>query len=201
MVRNYDSLDLWYLRSDTNQGPASARNAGIRLASNEIVAFTDNDCMISPDWGNILYSELRCASRRVVGIGGRVEALRRDSLFGQYHDFHQILNPPIFPNTCLYLVTANCCYRRDEILQVGGFDERLPFPGGEDPGLSFKLLGKGYVLGYSRAAIVYHDFRSGFVDFVRTFYRYGSGNRDQVDRYAPRVALDKLGQIHANDEN
>ena len=59
--------------------------------------------------------------------------------------------------------------------EVGGFDERIRGPGGEDPALSAKVRDKGHRLAYAPTAIVRHDYREGLIDFVRTFYRYGRG--------------------------
>jgi cellulose synthase/poly-beta-1,6-N-acetylglucosamine synthase-like glycosyltransferase len=44
LVESYANLlDVYYIKSQNNRGPATARNLGIRHASHEMVAFTDND--------------------------------------------------------------------------------------------------------------------------------------------------------------
>ncbi len=45
--------------SKANGGPASARNAGIRAATGDLVAFTDSDCIADPDWVERLVAALR----------------------------------------------------------------------------------------------------------------------------------------------
>ncbi len=158
------------VRQQRGVGPGHARNLGIKASSGEILAFTDDDCVVQPLWLANLVSGFD-GDHAVVGVGGRVRALR-DDIFSQYYVFHKILEPP---SSLLYLVSANCCYGRDAVLAAGGFDEGLLRPGGEDVGLSLKLLHGGGRLRISEGAIVYHEFRSGLVDFCRTFFNYGSG--------------------------
>ena len=162
--------NLVYLRQ-TNKGPASARNLGIKETSGDYVAFTDDDCVPAAGWPWPLLEAISAGDEEVAGVGGRVLPLRT-GLFAAYYTFHRILEPP---RSCSYLVTANCLYTRKALEEVGGFDERIRGPGGEDPALSAKVRDKGHRLAYAPTAIVRHDYREGLIDFVRTFYRYGRG--------------------------
>src|ERR1041384_7781769 len=38
------------LVTQKNAGPAAARNAGAQVARGKFLAFTDDDCRVSPDW-------------------------------------------------------------------------------------------------------------------------------------------------------
>lgn len=178
-----EHLDLVVLRLPTNQGPAAARNAGLRLASHDVIAFTDNDCAVTPGWARRLHRYMSDAPPRVAGVGGRVLALG-DDLFSRYYTYHKILDPWLDRGRYLYVVTANAAFRRAALEDVGGFDDGIRIPGGEDPGLCFKLLENGWRLEYDSEAVVFHDYRPGLVDFVRTFFRYGAGCRHQADRHA-----------------
>ena len=51
-------------------GPAAARNAGARLATRDVLAFTDDDCVAAVDWLQALAR--RFASGAVVAVAGRV---------------------------------------------------------------------------------------------------------------------------------
>jgi glycosyltransferase involved in cell wall biosynthesis len=175
-----------FVRCPANGGPARARNLGVAAVSQPLVAFTDSDCVVSPDWLGA-YSELFArVGGRVAGAGGAVRATR-DDLVSRYLVAHHILEPwPQDGRPVLYVVTANACFRRDRFLEVGGFDERIPFAGGEDPGLSFKLLGAGYELRVAREAVVAHDFRPDLLSFVKMFHRYGRGCRYVTEKHLPR---------------
>ena len=72
-------------------------------------------------------------------------------------------------------MSANCAYLRDPLLDVGGFQEDITVPGGDDVGLSFRLARSGWKFGFAEDALVYHDFRSSVPNFITTFRNYGAG--------------------------
>lgn len=181
-----DRLDVRYVRLRRNSGPAAARNVGIAHARHPIVAFTDNDCVVASDWARQLAVYLGDATRSVCGVGGRTLAAGND-LISKYMAYHKILDPFLDRGRYLYVVTANCAFRRDCLLNVGGFDESLRSPGGEDPGLCFKLLEAGYELHYRPEAVVWHHYRLGAVEFARTFFRYGLGCRRQTELHVHTI--------------
>lgn len=154
-----------------NRGPAAARNAGLRAVRTRYVAFTDNDCEPLSAWADALGRRLDAEAADVAGVGGDVVARGRD-LLSRYYERFRILQPPTDGS---YLVTANAAFRTDLVRGVGGFDERIRQPGGEDPGLCFALAREGFRFALEPRARVVHDFRGGLRDFARTFYRYGKG--------------------------
>jgi glycosyltransferase involved in cell wall biosynthesis len=167
-----------YLRMEQNCGPANARNHGILSSVGDAVAFTDSDCIVDPYWLDMLNNKL-LTDHNYAGVGGSVRPLK-DDIFSKYYTFYKILEPP---ESMLYLVSANCIYWRDRLLDVHGFDSDIKKPGGEDVGLSLKLYKKGYRFGYEEKAVVYHDYRSNLTDFAKTFYNYGYGCRIATARH------------------
>lgn len=187
-----EHLDVAVVRLPENRGPAAARNEGVRRASHDIVAFTDNDCVVTPGWAGRLHRYVRDSPSKVAGAGGRVLALG-DDLYSRYYTYHKILDPWLDRGRYLYVVTANAAFRRRALVDVGGFDEGIRVPGGEDPGLCFKLLERGFRLDYDAEAVVFHDYRPSLVDFARTFFRYGAGCRSQADEHARTTVRQGLG--------
>lgn len=177
-IERHHEFDGKYIRTTSNHGPAWARNIGLKAATGDFVAFTDDDCVADSRWLTNLVKPLDVANG-TVGAGGSVLPLSRH-VAARYYTFHHILEPA---PSMLYLVTANCCYDRNSALSVGGFDTDLSTPGGEDVALSFKLYRQGYRFQMARDAIIYHDYRRGFVDFYRTFFNYGRGCRHVTEKY------------------
>ncbi len=139
-----------YVAVTGSRGPAGARNAGIRAARGEVVAFTDDDCVPEPGW---LSAGVRAfdASPGVAAVTGRVVVplparptdYERDTAGLEHAEF----------------VTANCFVRRDVLEQLGGFDERFTAAWREDSDLHFRLLRGGAALARAEGAVVVHPVR------------------------------------------
>jgi len=165
---------LTFLRKE-NGGPAKARNLGIQNASGDLIAFTDDDCIVDEYW--LEYLSKAFIQIDIAGVGGKVLAKER-GLFSEYLEFKRILEPRQSEGKIDFLITANACYRKDVLIAVGGFEEKIKNPGGEDPDLSFKVTQeKGYRLVFEPKAIVYHQFKESFDSFLRMSYNYGRGGK------------------------
>jgi GT2 family glycosyltransferase len=168
-------LPVRYWRQKRNLGPAAARNVGVALATADVVCFTDDDCEPAPRWLENLARALE-SDPTLAGAGGSIESAG-DSPFDGFFDHFRLLDPPLAgpDEVPMYLVTANAAYRRDWILSAGGFDEGLHHPGGEDPGLSFKVRSLGGRLIFVRDAVVRHHYPVSIASLFRMFWRYGYG--------------------------
>jgi glycosyltransferase involved in cell wall biosynthesis len=149
-----------------------SRNAGIALSTGNIIAFIDDDCTADHLWVEELYRRL-ISSPGFAGVGGKVLPLG-DDIYSAYYTVYRILEPPEHINA---VITANCIFWKQPVVDAGLFDEYFGSAGGEEIGLSMKLWNRGYRFGYEEQAIVYHDYRKGLKNFIRAFYRYGNGER------------------------
>ena len=114
-------------------GPAAARNLGVRAADTAWIAFTDADVRIPPGW---FAAGAAAATRGAVDVlegpvtpsGGAERGLVRHSAWSDGRRRY---------------VTANLWVRRETILAVGGFDEGYPAPWREDTDLGLRLEDAG----------------------------------------------------------
>ncbi len=163
-----------YLLQDRNQGPGAARNRGLAEAQGALVAFIDTDCIAGPDWLAALLSGL--TDEHIVGVGGAVRAFNPENRYARYNTVNGTLQPIVAPDYAIpYLVTCNCCYRRDALRAVGGFPTDIARPGGEDVAASIALYKQGYRFAFAPDATIAHDFRDTWRRFARTWQNYGYG--------------------------
>jgi glycosyltransferase involved in cell wall biosynthesis len=155
----------------SRRGPSAARNAGLRGAEGEVVAFTDADCRVEPDWLARLAEPLE---RDEVAIaGGRILARRPANdveLFGEViHDHRQaieVFDPP-------YAITMSWASRRATLRELGGFDESVRR--GEDVDLSYRAIQAGYQIAFVESAVVYHRNESSLAGLFREGFLHGVG--------------------------
>ncbi|HEX6818371.1 MAG TPA: glycosyltransferase, partial [Ktedonobacterales bacterium] len=158
-----------------NGGPASARNAGIRAATGDVVAFTDSDCIADPDWLVQLVAAL-CDDPGAAGVGGPLCNVSPPGWVAHFLESTSFYRHRVRHGLVDYLLTANVAFRRDALLAVHGFAER---EGAwcEDADLSFRLKQAGYRLRVSAAGRVTHYGTPRSVrGLARELYRYGHGN-------------------------
>lgn len=111
------------------EGPAKARNAGVSFAQGSIIAFTDDDCLVTKDWMDEIISAFE--DKKLVGLQGRTSTYEKECtpLTHQINNQH---GSPSFP-------TCNVAVRKEAFEKIGGFDEAFPFAHNEDADLAWRL--------------------------------------------------------------
>lgn len=140
-----------------DSGRAGARNRGVQNARGRIILFTDADILADPH----LLAEHARTHREHPGdacVGCEVQV---DSL-AQYHEFrqdpqkHARHSPTRQFLPWHYFLTGNASVRRDQLLEVGVFDEGFTGYGHEDLELGYRLLKHGLKIRYNPQAVNYH---------------------------------------------
>ncbi|MGE0132671.1 MAG: glycosyltransferase family 2 protein [Blastocatellales bacterium] len=139
---------LCYLRQE-QRGPAAARNLGIRNARGAIVAMTDSDTLPDRSWLRRLHQAL-INNPDAVAVEGRVHAANEG-------EFDPLGEGPTNKSGGVYL-TCNCAYRREALIEVGGFDETFPYAAYEDTELAARAQQIGRIV-WEPEAIVVHPQR------------------------------------------
>src|SRR5215204_1041339 len=116
----------------TQGGPGAARNAGLRLATGDLVAFTDDDTIPDPRW---LTEGVRALNAGADAVSGRTIVPLGDRPTDAEANV-QGLERATFP-------TCNVLVKRTWLDRVGGFDPRFRRAYREDSDLEFRLLDAG----------------------------------------------------------
>jgi len=176
-----------YIHLD-QKGLSRARNAGLRMATGDIIATTDDDCEAAPDWLQTL-AALFAAHSEVGAIGGALVAprLSRRKLETclSLVPVEAIYDPASMraPPEGFSIVGANFSIRTAVANQIGAFDEALGagaphFPAAEDIDYRMRLSAAGVPVMSSPAPVVFHTYgaRRGLSQNLANLRAYARGN-------------------------
>jgi O-antigen biosynthesis protein len=155
-----------------NRGLASARNTGLAVATGEIVAYLDDDARPDPHWLTFLAVAFR--STRHVGVGGPNVEHPADGAIAKCvgrapgGPVHVLLSD----REAEHLPGCNCAFRRSALEAVGGFDPQFR-AAGDDVDLCWRLRDRGWTLGFTPGAVVWHRRRSSVGAYWRQQVGYG----------------------------
>jgi GT2 family glycosyltransferase len=155
-----------------NGGLSNARNIGMRAAKGEIVAYTDDDAVPDPQW--LTYLAATFLSTDHVGVGGPnipppddgpVAECVANSPGGPIHVLLTDLEAEHIPG-------CNMAFRKAALEAIGGFDHQFRIAG-DDVDLCWRLLKRGWTLGFSPAAMVWHHRRNSVKCYWKQQLNYG----------------------------
>jgi cellulose synthase/poly-beta-1,6-N-acetylglucosamine synthase-like glycosyltransferase len=104
------------VEKELRKGYVHAIRKGVEVSNTELIAFTDADCRVPPDWAEKILSAF-AISPEIVGVAGKQS----------FYDIHPILNK-LF-QLILYFNNAlpgnNMAIRREAVTQIGGIDPHI----------------------------------------------------------------------------
>ncbi len=144
------------LHSIEHAGLSVARNLGAEMATGDIFAYTDDDCIVEPDWITWIVKgfekgpEVGCVggpnippppqsatqARIIAAPGGPVHVLLTDT-------------------EAEHLPGCNIAVRRSVFEEIGGFNP-IFWTAGDDVDFCWRITDAGYELGFVAAAFVWH---------------------------------------------
>ena len=175
-------------------GLSVARNTGIRHSTGDIIAFTDDDVIVHPNWlvriqqsfqqpevmavtGLVLPAELETEAQIIFEMGlGCLSGEYRTQIFDQA--FFQATKHAGVPVWRIG-AGANMAFRRRAFELVGGFDERLGAGASgcsEDSELWYRILAEDWLCRYEPTAVVFHHHRQDLNGLNRQMYYYMRGH-------------------------
>jgi len=153
-----------------NRGLSNARNTGLKAATGEIVAYIDDDAYPDPHW--LTYLAAKFLSTSYAAVGGPNLAPPGDGPIAEC-----IARAPGGPVHVLlsdceaeHIPGCNMAFRKDCLEAVGGFDPQFR-TAGDDVDVCWQLQERGWTLGFSPAALVWHHRRNS----LRTYWKQQIG--------------------------
>ncbi len=197
---NAESYGFRLIRTE-NGGLSRARNVGLEAATGEIVAYIDDDAYPDPDW--LRYLAHTFMTSDFVGVGGPNLPPPADELVAQC-----VAQSPGGPVHVLlsdreaeHIPGCNMAFRKSCLLAIGGFDP-LFRAAGDDVDVCWRLMAKGWRLGYSPAAVVWHHRRNSIRAYWKQQKGYGKAEaqleRKWPEKYNAAGHISWAGRIYNN---
>lgn len=170
---------------------ADARNIGIKYSKGDIIVFTDSDCVPEKNWLENIFKRFK-NNPELIGAGGKmlplkpknnIETFSANVFLNEIMKFPKQFFKPLVKFLPGSFITANCAYRKEALIKVGGFNEFFK-NNGEDIDLFWRMIDKfpGNLL-YDPSIIVYHSFPDSYIKLVKKYFQYG-------------IASSKLAKFH-----
>jgi GT2 family glycosyltransferase len=187
-----DDVRFRYVREPV-PGLSRARNCGLAAATGEIIAYTDDDVRVDPEWIRALATPFE--RDEVACVTGLVCTASLDTPAEHYFDAkvswsancapaeYHLDSPvadPLYPYASgLFGTGAAMAFRTQTLRELGGFDEALGAgtrtAGGEDLDIFVQVLLAGQTLVYAPSAVAWHRHRADVEGLRRQMFGYGSG--------------------------
>jgi len=171
ITRRYPAVRLV---SIPNGGLAAARNVGIAHATGEIVAYTDADVRVDPDWLTYLVQPMLQGT--MAGSGGPNIAPPDDAWIAQ-----AVARAPGGPTHVLlddriaeHVPGCNMAFRKSALEAIGGFNP-VYLRAGDDVDICWRLQARGDTIGFAPSALVWHHHRATVKGYWRQQAGYGEG--------------------------
>jgi mycofactocin system glycosyltransferase len=178
-------LPVRLVRNEASAGPSAARNRGAALAGGAIVAFTDNDCEVSPGWLRALVPYLDDPG--VGFVGGRVVGPPEGGAIMAFEAVRSSLDMGPGPGevgigeAIPYMPSCNLLARRELLARLGGFAADMPI--GEDVDLIWRGRRLGARAWYAPEGAVTHHHRARLGAFLRRRAFYARSEVDLLRRH------------------
>ncbi|MFH1456760.1 MAG: glycosyltransferase [Patescibacteria group bacterium] len=164
---------LYYFQQ--NNGPASARNLGIKKSSGDIILFTGDD--IFPAKEDFFQRHINKSDKNTAVLGYTCwhKEIKKTPfiifLSGYHFCYKKITDKQKVDFGCFY--TSNISIVRDIMEKAELFDEEFCYAAYEDTEFSFRLKQIGLKIVYEPEAKAFHNHKTSFLNYCKTMWRKG----------------------------
>lgn len=174
-----------------NRGKAIALNDGLHAAAHELIVTLDGDCWLRANGLSRIVARLLSDPEGTTAIAGavmvrnsRVNLLTRAQEWDYFHGIAAVKRMQAMYHGTLVAQGAFSLYRRDALLDVGGWPDCV----GEDIVVSWALLERGHRIGYAADAFAFTNVPERVRQFALQRKRWSRGLMEAF-RYHWRLLL------------
>jgi glycosyltransferase involved in cell wall biosynthesis len=153
------------------EGHSRARNLGLEHAAGSIIAYTDDDCLVSRTWMTSLVREFENDATLEV-LGGRVDQANERDLPMAIRSFSDRLQISSFGQIIERLIGCNMAFRRRVFATVGAFDTKLGSgtrsASAEDTDIFYRVLKAGFKTCFSPDVLIHHAHNRDTLETARS---------------------------------
>lgn len=173
VVSEFPNVNAMYFYKE-NEGRSIARNYGLDRAKGDYFIFFDSDCVIPPDYFEILTRELESNPTDCFGGPDAAHESFSDTQKAINYSMTSFLTTGGIRGGKVSLEkfvprTFNMGFSREVYEKVGGFREMFS----EDIDMSTRIRNAGFQVSLIHPAFVYHKRRVDFKKFLRQVYVFG----------------------------
>jgi GT2 family glycosyltransferase len=155
-----------------NRGLSNARNTGMLASSGQFIAYLDDDARPDPQWLTYLAHTFETSSHACVGgpnIAPAGDGFIADCVaHAPGGPVHVLLTDRIAE----HVPGCNMAFRRQSLLEIGGFDPVFR-AAGDDVDICWRIRQRGWTIGFSPAALVWHHRRNSARAYWKQQLGYG----------------------------
>jgi cellulose synthase/poly-beta-1,6-N-acetylglucosamine synthase-like glycosyltransferase len=179
----------------SKKGVAAARNAGLKEAKGEILAFTDADCTADKNWIKDLVKGY--IDNTIGAVAGGIKGYEPGNIvekFSSIFTLKSLPHPGVFDKFTLLrggFATANFSVRHSVIDKIGTFDENIKY-WSDDYDLCARIYKNGYKINYVSDALIYHHHRSNLKGLWKQAFRFGGTHSVLLSKHFEKILILEL---------
>jgi glycosyltransferase involved in cell wall biosynthesis len=170
---NKSNLNVKYA-TEKNQGISYARNMGVQKASGNIIAFTDDDCIVDEHWLTSISKEFQ-SDKSIAGIGGRAELYDQMDRPVSIRVSKERMILSSIDRLFNLIIGCNMAFARSVFDEIGMFDTDFGvgtrFASTEDSDFLYRAYKKGLKIIYSPDVLVYHNHGRRNDEQIKALYK------------------------------